>query len=179
MQRSSVRCQVLNVSVSGFTLLELVVAISLFLMVVALSTGVFVNALRTQREILKITAANGNVSQAIEQIAREIRTGHDFQNSTQSEIKFINYRGDRVGYRMIDGGLIGRCADPIVLCTDSDTYTPITSEKVRVSTVNFRYMGISKTDDLPTRVTIVIGVEGIKGVENYFQTTVSSKILDG
>src|SRR4051812_39727119 len=62
----------------GFTLVELLVAITLFSIAISIAIGGFVRALRTQRELISLIAANSNASLAIEQMAREIRTGTSF-----------------------------------------------------------------------------------------------------
>jgi len=62
----------------GFTLIELIVAIGLFSILVAIAAGGFTNALRTQREVAGLIAAQSNAGLAIEQMAREARTGDEF-----------------------------------------------------------------------------------------------------
>jgi prepilin-type N-terminal cleavage/methylation domain-containing protein len=62
----------------GFTLVEMLVAIAIFSIVVAIGVGGFVHALRTQREISALIATETNASTALEQMAREIRTGELF-----------------------------------------------------------------------------------------------------
>ncbi len=70
-----------NHSNSGFTLVELLVAIALFTIIVGVAVGGFTNALRTQRQVSSLIATQSNVSLALEQIAREIRTGYLFCHS--------------------------------------------------------------------------------------------------
>ena len=70
----------LRASRSAFTLVELLVAIALFSILIAIATGGFVNTLRTQREAAAMMAAQSNVSIALEQMTREIRTGYLFCN---------------------------------------------------------------------------------------------------
>jgi prepilin-type N-terminal cleavage/methylation domain-containing protein len=63
----------------GFTLVELIVAIGIFLSVVAIASGIFIRSVRTQRFIGEIMAMNSNASLALEQIMREIRSGFDLE----------------------------------------------------------------------------------------------------
>lgn len=58
--------------------MELLVAIALFSILVTIGVGGFAKALRTQREVAGLLAAESNASVALEQIAREIRTGDLF-----------------------------------------------------------------------------------------------------
>src|SRR3989338_1061550 len=62
----------------GFTLAKVIVAVGLFGIVISVAVGGFVQALRTQRQAAAIVAANDNVFLALEQMAREIRTGRIF-----------------------------------------------------------------------------------------------------
>ncbi|MBI2075117.1 MAG: prepilin-type N-terminal cleavage/methylation domain-containing protein, partial [Candidatus Harrisonbacteria bacterium] len=72
----------------GFTIVELLVAVGLFLIVLAIASGAFVQALRSQRATLRLMAANDAASSALEQMTREIRVGDDFALAGQSELRF-------------------------------------------------------------------------------------------
>lgn len=62
----------------GFTLIELLVAIALFSIVISIAVGGFVNALHTQREVTSLISTESNAGLALEQVAREVRTGYLF-----------------------------------------------------------------------------------------------------
>lgn len=70
----------------GFTLVEILVAMGVFTIVIAIATAGFVNSLRTQRQVASLISAQSNASLVLEQMAREIRTGflfcHDASNNT-------------------------------------------------------------------------------------------------
>ncbi len=66
----------------GFTMVELIVAMSVFSVAITMASGVFVRALRTQRMLNNLMSVNSNASLVIEQLAREIRTGHTFEVSS-------------------------------------------------------------------------------------------------
>lgn len=68
----------------GFTLVELLIAIGLFTIIVSVAVGGFTNALRTQRQVSSLIATQSNVSLALEQVAREIRTGYLFCHDVNS-----------------------------------------------------------------------------------------------
>ena len=63
---------------AGFTLVELLVAIALFSILVSVAAGGFVNALRSERQAASMMAAQSNVSIALEEMTREMRTGYLF-----------------------------------------------------------------------------------------------------
>lgn len=62
----------------GFTLIELLVTVGLFAIIVTIATGGFTNAIRTQRQVSSLISAESNVSLALEQMARQVRTGYLF-----------------------------------------------------------------------------------------------------
>jgi prepilin-type N-terminal cleavage/methylation domain-containing protein len=68
----------------GFTLIEVLVAIGVFSIVVAIATGGFVNSLRTQRQVASLISTQSNASLVLEQMAREMRTGFLFCHDTGS-----------------------------------------------------------------------------------------------
>ncbi len=167
---------------SGFTLIELMVATSVFLILVTLSTGVFIQTLRTQRTLSAVTAANESASQALEQIARETRTGYNFGLSLSDTLIFTSSQANNqtVGYKKI-GNSIGRCLT--VCVTDSD-FKAITPSNVMIEKLNFFYHGVNPADNAPPRVTIVMTVGSVNDpslvgtgsdIQTNLQTTLSAR----
>ena len=66
----------------GFTLIELLVTVGLFTIIIAIAVGGFTNAIRTQRQVASLISTQSNVSLALEQMARAIRTGYLFCNKS-------------------------------------------------------------------------------------------------
>src|SRR6266481_282847 len=62
----------------GFTIVELLIAIALFSVFSAIGVGGFINALHTQRQVSSLLAVQGNASEAIEELTRDVRTGRLF-----------------------------------------------------------------------------------------------------
>lgn len=160
----------------GFTLIELLVSSGLFLVLVALASGTFVNTLRTQRTVVGLAEGMNNAAFAIEQIAREARVGFNFESASPDTITFTNADGEDVSYSriVVDGvGAIGRCVG-----AGCSTYTPMTSPAIDIESLEFVLQGANRGDGLPPRVTILITVRGEKDIRVNLQTTVSSRILD-
>jgi len=67
-----------NNSRAGFTLIEIMIAIVLFSIMVAIGVGGLTVAIRSQRQAAALLGAQSNVSLAVEQMAREVRTGYLF-----------------------------------------------------------------------------------------------------
>lgn len=153
---------------NGFTIIELLIAMSLFVVVISLVSGVFVNALRTQRNIVALIAANGNAALALEQLMREIRTGKNFSVVNGNELDFVNAKDQDVVYNEgTDASGIGFLAR---------NGQRLTAENVTVKQLNF-----IKLDNLsyPPRITISLQVgtvnSPIKESVINLQTTVSAR----
>lgn len=71
-------------STSGFSLVELLVAMSVFVVVISIVVGVFIQGLRSQRIVNNLIMINSNASLILEQMAREIRAGKDFELNLSS-----------------------------------------------------------------------------------------------
>ncbi len=152
----------------GFTIIELMVAMSLFVIVVGITSGTFVRSLRTQRQLVALMAANDNASQTLEQMTREIRTGTAFA-ATGSRLTFTNATDERVAYDL-SGNRIERNGKAL------------TASNVLVKYLTFSVRGAEVGDGISTRVTVFLGVSAKGKMESFvtrLQTTVASRVLDG
>ncbi|MDI6821188.1 MAG: type II secretion system protein [Patescibacteria group bacterium] len=70
----------------GFTVIELVVAIAVFSVAMSLIVGAFIQALKAQRMTNSLMGLNSNASLIFEQMAREIRTGYNFDLTDNSNV---------------------------------------------------------------------------------------------
>lgn len=64
----------------GFTLIELVVAMAIFIIASTMISGIFVRSVRTQRQSNHLTVLNSDSSLIIERINREVREGFNFKD---------------------------------------------------------------------------------------------------
>ncbi|HEY4498374.1 MAG TPA: type II secretion system protein [Candidatus Paceibacterota bacterium] len=168
----------------GFTLVELLISSGLFIVLVGLAAGVFIQTLRTQRIIINLSASMNDAAFVIEGMAREIRTGSSF-NDTTGEVEvlqFTNDDGEEVNYKLVTysvgGGSVngvGRCVGD---CPNDNDYEIMTSPEVGLDRLNFILMGTEAGDNFPPRVSIILTVIGEKGITINLQTTVSARILD-
>jgi len=160
---------------AGFTVMELLVSSSLFIILIAIASGAFIQTLRTQRTVTNLSASLNDVSFVIEQIAREVRTGSSFSGSASKDtLRFRDPDGIEIGYKH-RGSQIGRCEGACSL--DSD-YDPLTAPDVNLSSATFILQGASSFDGEPPRVTILLSVEGESNIKINLQTTISARRLD-
>lgn len=168
-------------SSSGFTLIELMVAMAVFLILVSLSTSVFIQTLRTQRTIDSVTADNESASEALEQMARDIRTGYNFtapdvnSQGIAHDLVFSSAQENAtVGFKLSNQS-VARCIDTCQ--TDSD-YKPVTPPGVNISDLSF--IPVNLTSGVP-RITILMTVSAStsggtsSNINTYLETTVSAR----
>lgn len=158
----------------GFTIAELIVSMGVFLILISIATGSFIQVLRTQRATVSLLAANANASLAMEQISREIRTGGSF-SYINDELRFINARGESVIYR------VNSSTGKIEKSSDGITFNEITADNVSIKNLSFVIFNGTPGDQYPVRVTIImqVGATGVPFAEAVvnLQTTVSARGL--
>lgn len=160
----------------GFTLIELIISFSVFVILVSLAAIIFTQTLRTQKVITDLNVAMNNVSFVTEQMAREIRTGTEFTD-TSGEVEllqFTNAEGERVSYKKLDKS-IGRCVGDCG--TDAD-YSPITSPEAQIKNLKFILRGTERGDNAAPRITIITSVAGPKAIDINLQTTISGRVIE-
>lgn len=159
--------------ISGFTMVELLVAIALFATIITIASGVFIKSMRTQRFAAALMAASGNAQLVLEQMAREMRTSQNF-SPLGGELRFVNAKGESVIYRFRNAAIEREV---------NGNARVLTAENVLVQNLKFIVTGNLDTDGYPPKITSILQV-GAKGLpfENAvvnLQTTISSRILDG
>lgn len=168
----------------GFTLIEMLVTVSLFLIIITIAVGGFTNAIRTQRQVSSIISAESNVSITLEEMAREIRTGYLFCNGIGNETPTA---GTNPNGAYADCGCVLSSAPAPAgswTCTGLDFYDAesehvvyartangsltetvnsstaqsLTGDTVNVKYLEFELYGQVEGDHWPPRVTIAIGI---------------------
>ncbi len=173
-------------SSKGFTLVELLIAIGLFSVVITIAMGGFVRALRSQRQVVALIAANSNVSLVMEQMSREMRTGYYFCESTlptpcdpgNNNISFLNAKGENIVYyaEASEGGN-GR----IFRKVGGESGNQLTADNVNVRNLKFNLRGGVLDVNYPARVVIRASVSpagnffNVSDVVTSIQTTVSTR----
>ncbi len=154
---------------------ELLVAMSVFIVVTVVAVGAFIQSLKSERHIVTEIAVANDVQTALEQMAREVRTGFLFDVSpAMDSLFFYNANNASTTYGVSADGLLTR--------TDQNGVTSaITSDNVIVKDLHFIVSQANDNACYPWRITILLGI-GAKGADasvapTYVQTTVSSRTL--
>jgi len=176
----------------GFTVVELLVATGIFATLVTIAVGVFIQALRTERILLHLMAINNNSGSAIEQIAREVRTGYRFCEASYIDpdnigpclaaegndyLKFTNYQGVQVTYQLVvdaDGhGTIVRSVGGVDV--------PVIASDVNVLNLWFTVSQPDENRCAPWLVTLFLAFEAadpsITQQKSFMQTSLTSRVL--
>lgn len=169
----------------GFSLIELLVAATIFSFIAAATTTLFVQALDLQRRATGIQKITENVQFALESIAREVRVSTILSGDTACDPPGIESRSmtiehpvnGEVTYRYVRNDQIGMLTRQVF----GEGERAITSDDVNVTAFAFCVQG-SGPDDIQARVTIPLTIETVGGrpttrAEASLQTTVVSRDL--
>lgn len=161
---------------SGFTLVELLVAMTLFITVVGVSGAIFIRSLRSQRILVDLIAVNDNASLAIEQMAREIRLGSNFTAPAPGRLDFVNAFGQTISYRL------NSVSEALERQVNAGTFEPITGANVRIKRLTLTLVGETPGDKKQPRIIVRLSVGSaaplLEGFLTNLQTTLSARELD-
>lgn len=180
-------------NIKGFTLVEMMIATTLFSIVMLMGVGSLVVSSNASKAAQKLRIAVDNVNFAMESMTRELRMGTRYycggdmnlgdvqdctsQNSPGDIITFNTQAGKRVGYYREGRGdgtyTLKRCID------DTSHCSPIVSSDVNVKQLSFFVMGsdYSITDKVQPSVVILmeVAVKVKNDTTNFFVQTIASQ----
>jgi prepilin-type N-terminal cleavage/methylation domain-containing protein len=194
----------------GFSLIEVLVSLAIFTVVMVMAVGMLMVLIHANARAQNIQTVMVNISFALDSITREARTGSDFYCGSPDQLPVsgsatsncqnggaafsFNEGGKsltgntlpdsrRIGIRVNNGVLERRLGygDGDGIYEDVD-WSPITSDAVHITDLEFYVTGATRGDTMSPTVTIYIaGTAGaMDGSEGTFsiQTTVVQQLLD-
>ena len=171
---------------SGFTLIEMLVAISLFAAVVAISAGAYLAIMKAQLKSINMKKVQEDSRYASETIGREFRMGEvDYSYygeevpSPTSTLVLINSRGTEIKFRLVSERLEKKVGD--------GSFIPLTQENIKVTDLKFYISPLTDPfveggPNIQPRVTICLTAEAkgsgvsVQGSEVVLQDTISSHV---
>jgi len=190
-------------SQSGFTLVEVLVSMSIFITVVGMSVGTLLVLIDANAKAQNLQSVITNLSFALDSMTREIRTGHSYEcqstdgglddtnNSTNDCTQQSNFAFTESGSSLTQGLGSNRIAYRLENETiqrrlgvdSSNNWQSVTAPEITISKLQFV---TSYTDTLtdtrsPTVTVFIEGTAGsIVGLDSSFalQTTVTQQGLD-
>jgi len=157
-------------------MIELLIAISVFSVIVAVASGIFISSLRSNRLAVALITANSDASLTLDQMSRMIRKGlgQSFiserilaDNGVDSDFKCLKFKygNDYITYRWnrADKSLEWNVSPAVFAnCADSNLFSGIISENLRVEFADFlmqcEVSVCSKSDTDYPKITILLRV---------------------
>lgn len=171
-----------NQNSKGFTLMEVMVSVTIFTIIVTIGMGALITIFKTLQKTRADRQVIDSISYVMDTMTRRIRTGKDFQDSDIGiGIKFVDQDGYTVQfYNDVDNGIsriymIDGSSDTEVLPVD------ITPENFEVDGFIFEIIGTNPSDDVQPVVAINlkgIVINGQQKSKLAVQTIVSQRLLD-
>jgi len=166
----------------GYTLIEILVAVSIFFVVIAAPSGFFVSTLKGQQKALASQELLDNVSYTLEYMSRSLRMAKKDDDklnyvATAQGIKFRNYQNKYQEFYLEDGRIKEDktgYAQPLFL----------TSNDIEISKFEISIVGETQEDIIQPRVTLLLEAIGNRpAIESLqpvirIQTTISQRNLD-
>ena len=175
--------------VSGFTLLEMLVAVTLFTVITTMSIGSLVTVFDANRKTQSLRTVMENLNFTMEGMSREIKFGTEYYCRDSSEIQTLASISSMETARSTAGAGAGDCSDKNAIAFKSQTghylrytfnsvnssglieqsidggsFTSITAPEIDITRLAFFVLGSSSTDNYQPRTTISIsGHTGLTG----------------
>jgi len=188
---------------SGFTLIEMVVAIAIFSIAIVIVVGIFVASFRAQQKSSAILKAQAEARYALEVMTRKIRDNYinyDYYYTERTGDLTLHDPEYELALKDLDGtqtvfSKVNTCADsassPCIEMTHSGTTQLLTGQGLKVSNLTFYISpladpfdpfeaGFDPLSGNQPKVTIVMTLESIGTTPEriatvYVQTTVSTR----
>ncbi|MBI5004627.1 MAG: prepilin-type N-terminal cleavage/methylation domain-containing protein [Candidatus Lloydbacteria bacterium] len=179
----------------GFTLIEIMVSVSIFAVVVIIAVGALVSINDANRKVQSMRALMDNLNFALENISRTLRTGSSYHCGVTGTITtpqdcpvtgsdYIAFEGangselntqDQIVFRL-SGGQIQRSVD------SGATFLGMTSPGITITSLQFYVSGAAALDAKQPKILLLVGgtADAGKGLvsEFHLQTVVSERLID-
>jgi prepilin-type N-terminal cleavage/methylation domain-containing protein len=164
----------------GFTLVEMLIAVSLFVVVATISIGAILSVFDANRKAQSSKTVVDNLDLSVENMARAVRFGSSYYCGISSNISAVNdcstggdavsvtFNGNRIIYKL-NGTAIQKSED------GGSNYTGITSSDTVIQYLKFYVFGTNVSDTNQPYVVVVI--KGYVGSKPTTQTVFSIETL--
>lgn len=164
----------------GFTMIELLTSVGLFMVVVVAASSLFIAVVQGNRKAIALQNILDEGKFVLEIMSRDIRTGKLFSVPTSNSLEFTNAEGNIVCYRYNVGNKsIQKISSS---CGGSGSVNEVTSSHISVDNFKFTLTGESSSDNIQPRIVISMGItnKGTKAESQSsinLETTISSRLL--
>lgn len=186
--------QSLRASPKGFTLLELIVSVSLFTVVTLIAMSAYITLIELNRKARATNDLVSNLSFITDSIGRSIRTGTDYKcgggtgiaNCPEgaSEMSFINADGTRITYLLARDSVMA-CVNGETGCTVNNA-EPLSDPRITVDSLTFYVLGAGTTgSDAAFQPRAIIVMKGTilpdpksEPISFNIQTSATQRLID-
>ena len=174
----------------GFTLIEMMTAVSVFLVVMTISMGAILGIFDANRKSESAKTVMDNLNFAVETMSREIRFGKNYHCgsggnisspqdclvSGQSFISFLSSDGIQTVYRL-NGTTIEKSVD------GGNTYIAVTAPEIKINSLTFFVVGSNPPPDT-LQPKVIIKISGTAGAKSNtttsftLETMASQRLID-
>jgi len=183
-----------KIKIKGFTLIELMTSISIFLIIMTISMGAILSIFTANDKVGNLKTSMDNLNLAVETMSREIRFGSRYhcgtgvlsvpENCTGGtlQLSFLSNNGEQIVYKP---GTNPDGTNNILKSVDGGaTFVAVTAPEISIQNFIFYVTGATKTNPeyQPRLVIIIKGQVGAKASSQTsfnIQTEVSQRLLDG
>lgn len=164
----------------GVTLLELIVALSLFSLIALSATQIFNTVVKAQRQIIYSQNMQKDMRFIMEVMTKEIRMAQVDQDGTCVDANKVYYTdGDRLDFLNVDGDCVRYYEDEgrLMLRRNGDTEA-VTSEEVEIESLEFMQYGEVPLEQPRIVINMDIAIGGKAGMPQQkldFQTSISTR----
>jgi prepilin-type N-terminal cleavage/methylation domain-containing protein len=178
---------------SGFSLLELIIAVALFSLTIIMAAGIFQTVTNSQREAVASQEMQENTRYSMEKMSKELRTAQKdkthscipsgniyWVNAGNTALQFLNFRGQCICYYLINGNLMtsgGGCENGT---QENHNPVPLMPQRVKVSNLIFKVTdsGNHRQANVIFKMRVENIVGGQKNKKIDIETSLSSRFYE-
>ncbi len=173
----------------GFTLIEIMVAVSIFVIVMVISIGSVLSAVDADNKAEALSSVINNVNSSVESIVRDIRTGTNYSingmtSGSGNSITFTDSNGNVLTYALTTQGSVQSISRSILSLKQGTPFVPvagnITGPEVNISNFNIILTGGGTKDGQPAILLQIRGSAGSGKTLSKFniETMITQRVLD-
>ncbi len=162
-----------KMNLQGFTLLEMLVSLSLFAVIMTISMGSILGVFEANRKSESLKTVLDNLNFTLEGMSREIRFGYNYDcgpagaplncSTGDTQISFTTSDGRSVTYAKVSSGI--QKSDNAV---DGGTYEEVTAPEITITDLTFYTFGVGLDTKQPK---VIIKVSGYAGTKTSSRTS--------
>ncbi len=178
----------------GFTLIEVLVSVSIFSIVMLVSTGAVFSIVEANKKTHSLKSVMTNLNFALESIARDTRVGSKYScngggDCTVNPGSTFSYKANRDldGNGLVDDyveySLVGESIQKRIYGGTTPTTAIITAAEVHIQSLKFYVIGTGAAPADLKQPKLLLSIQGYAGVSNTrsdfsIQTTISQRSID-